>query len=252
MPRLQNKVAIITGAASGIGLGSAKLFAEEGANVVAVDVQDELLREEVAKMNENGDDVIAIHLDVTSEEEWKTAVQKTVDAYGRVDILVNNAGIHVPNKLLETSLEDWRHMLDTNTTSVFLGMREVIPEMKKAGGGSIINIASLAALTGSGAASGNGTAYSASKGAVRSLTNHAANHFAGDNIRVNAIFPGPIKTPIMGERQATIAERNKDVVPLPPYYGEAIDIAYGALYLASEESRFVTGEELIIDGGSVL
>ncbi|WP_100011809.1 SDR family NAD(P)-dependent oxidoreductase [Lentibacillus sediminis] len=252
MARLQDKVAIITGAASGIGLGNAKLFAKEGAKVVATDVQHDLLTEEAKKISESGGEITALYLDVTSENQWKEVVQKTVETYGQIDVLVNNAGIHIPNKILETSLDEWHNVLNVNTTGIFLGMREVIPEMQKAGKGSVINIASLAALTATGAASGNGTAYSASKGAVRSLTKHVAAHFANEKIRVNSIFPGPIKTPIMGDRQATIAERNKDVVPLPPHYGEASDIAYAALYYASEESRFVTGDETVIDGGSVI
>ncbi|QDI90810.1 glucose 1-dehydrogenase [Salicibibacter halophilus] len=252
MTRLQDKVAIVTGAASGIGLANAKLFAEEGAKVVATDVQSSLLEEEAKKINEREGAATALSLDVTSEDHWKEVVQKTVETYGQIDVLVNNAGIHIPDKILEASLEDWHKVMNVNTTGIFLGMREVIPEMQKVGRGSIINIASLAALTATGAAGGNGTAYSASKGAVRSLTKHVAAHFAEENIRANCIFPGPIKTPIMGDRQATIAERNRDVVPLPPHYGEASDIAYAALYYASEESRFVTGDETVIDGGSII
>lgn len=244
LTRLQNKVALVTGATSGIGLGIVKQFSKEGATVIATDVQKRILHEEAPHAP-------FMTLDVTSEEDWKHVVSSVIENYKTIDILVNNAGIHVPDKLLETSLDDYKRMMDTNATSVFLGMREVIPHMQTNGKGSIVNIASLAALTGSGAASGNGTAYSASKGAVRALSNHAANHFAKDNIRVNTIFPGPIKTPIMGKRQETIQERNRDVVPLPPHYGEASDIAFGALYFASDESRFVTGDELVIDGGSV-
>ncbi|RKD73146.1 NAD(P)-dependent dehydrogenase (short-subunit alcohol dehydrogenase family) [Sinobaca qinghaiensis] len=252
MARLQDKVAIVTGAAGGIGLGTAKLFAEEGAKVVVGDVQFDLLTEEAAKIKEEGGDITSLYLDTASEDSWKEAVQKTLETYGRIDILVNNAGIHIPNKILETSLDEWHQVMNINGTGYFLGMREVIPEMQKNGHGSIINIASISALTGTGAASGNGTAYSAAKGAVRSLTKHVAAHFAEEHIRANSIFPGPIKTPIMGERQKTIKEDNKNDVPLPPHHGEASDIAYAALYYASEESRFVTGDETVIDGGSVL
>ncbi|WP_252316094.1 SDR family NAD(P)-dependent oxidoreductase [Sinobaca sp. H24] len=251
MARLQDKVAIVTGAAGGIGLGTAKLFAEEGAKVIAGDVQFDLLTEEAAKIKEEGGDITPLYLDTASEDSWKEVVQKTLETYGRIDIL-NNAGIHLPNKILETSLDEWHQVMNINGTGYFLGMREVIPQMQKNGHGSIINIASISALTGTGAASGNGTAYSAAKGAVRSLTKHVAAHFAEEHIRANSIFPGPIKTPIMGERQKTIKEDNKDDVPLPPHYGEASDIAYAALYYASEESRFVTGDETVIDGGSVL
>ncbi|GAK04956.1 short-chain dehydrogenase/reductase [Geomicrobium sp. JCM 19037] len=251
MSRLEGLTAMVTGAASGIGLGTARLFAEEGANVVLADVNEQLLKQEVDNLQSEGLSVTRSTLDVTKKEAWAHTVQCALNTYHKIDILVNNAGIHRPDKLLDTELDVWHNVMDANATSVFLGMQQTIPHMQQLGKGSIINIVSVAALTGSGAAAGNGTAYSASKGAVRALTTHAANHFAKDQIRVNAIFPGPIKTPIMGERQKTIAERNKDVVPLPPYYGEARDIAYGALYFASDESRFVTGDELVIDGGSV-
>jgi cyclopentanol dehydrogenase len=251
LARLQNKVAIVTGAAGGIGLGTARLFAEEGAKVIAADVQFNLLQEEVKKIQDEGADITAFELDTTSEENWKKAVQQAVDTYGQVDILVNNAGIHYPSKILETSLEEWNKVMNVDSTGYFLGMREVIPEMQKAGQGSIINIASMAALTGSGAAGGNGTAYSAAKGAIRSMTKHVAAHFAEESIRANNIHPGPIRTPIMGERQKTISEDNQDVVPLPPHHGEAVDIAYAALYYASDESRFVTGDEMVVDGGSL-
>lgn len=251
MARLQNKVAIVTGAAGGIGLGTARLFAEEGAKVIAADVQLDLLQEEVKKIQDEGAEITAFELDTTSEGEWKKAVQQAVDTYGQVDILVNNAGIHYPSKILETTLEEWNKVMNVDSTGYFLGMREVIPEMQKAGQGSIINIASMAALTGSGSAGGNGTAYSAAKGAIRSMTTHVAAHFAEESIRANSIHPGPIRTPIMGERQKTIAKDNQDVVPLPPHHGEAVDIAYAALYYASEESRFVTGDEMVVDGGSL-
>ncbi|EZH67432.1 hypothetical protein DH09_05755 [Bacillaceae bacterium JMAK1] len=244
MTRLQNKIAVVTGATSGIGLGIAKQFSKEGATVIATDLQPGNIDEEVPEAT-------FMRLDVSSEEDWKQVVKSVIEEHQTIDILVNNAGIHFPDKLLETSLDDYNRMMDTNATSVFLGMKEVVPHMQRNENGSIINIVSLAALTGSGAARGNGTAYSAAKGAVRALTNHAANHFAKDRIRVNAIFPGPIKTPIMGERQHTIEENNRDVVPLPPHHGEPIDIAHGAVYFASDESRFVTGDELVIDGGSV-
>ncbi|MCE5208853.1 MAG: glucose 1-dehydrogenase [Chloroflexi bacterium] len=253
MFRLSGKVAIITGAAGGMGLASAKLFAKEGAKVVATDIQFDLLQKEVNAINKSGGDVLALELDVTSPEGWKSVVEKTIKKYGKVDILVNNAGIHIAKGILEAAVDDWNKVIAINTTSVFLGMKEVIPHMQKNGGGSIINISSIAALVG-GASDGGGAAYSASKGAVRSLTKHAAQNFAKDKIRVNSIHPGAIYTPMMEKsglsREAAIDLLKSDY-PLPPHVGEADDIAYGVLYLASDESRFVTGEELVIDGGFV-
>jgi NAD(P)-dependent dehydrogenase (short-subunit alcohol dehydrogenase family) len=252
MSRLLGKVAIITGAAGGMGLGDAQLFAKEGAKVVAADLQFDLLQKEVKAINESGGDALAIELDVSSPEGWKRVVNKTIEKYGKVDILVNNAGIHVAKGILEAEIDDWNKLMAINTTSVFLGMKEVIPHMQKNGGGSIINISSIAAMVG-GAADGGGAAYSASKGAVRSLTKHAAQNFAKDKIRVNSIHPGAIYTPMMVKAgiltYEAAQETFKNNFPLPPYAGEPKDIAYGVLYLASDESRYVTGEELVIDGG---
>ncbi|WP_337100646.1 SDR family NAD(P)-dependent oxidoreductase [Paenibacillus sp. YIM B09110] len=251
MGRLLGKVAIITGAAGGMGLADAQLFAKEGAKVVATDVQFELLQQGVDAINANGGDAVAVKLDVSSPEGWKQVVDLTVEKYGKIDILVNNAGIHIAKTILEADIDDWNKVMAINTTGVFLGMKSVIPEMQKNGKGSIVNISSIAAIVGGENADGNGAAYSASKGAVRSLTKHAAQSFAKDNIRVNSIHPGPIKTPIMGEFAKIAGDIYKNAVPLPPHAGDPEDIAYGVLYLASDESKFVTGEELVIDGGAI-
>jgi len=253
MSRLSGKVAIVTGAAGGIGLASAEQMAKEGAKVVATDVQFDLLQKGVNAINKSGGDAIALKLDVTSPKEWKAVVDKTIEKYGKVDILVNNAGIHVAKGILQEDLEGWNKVIAINATGVFLGMKAVIPHMQENGMGSIINISSIAALVG-GAGDGGGAAYSASKGAVRSITKHAAQNFAKDKIRVNSIHPGPIYTPMMenlGYTKEAAVRDLKDASPLPPHVGDPIDIAYGVVYLASDESRYVTGEELVIDGGFV-
>lgn len=248
MERLKNKVAIITGAAGGMGLATAQLFAQESAKVVATDVQLEVIEEEMSKIK---GDVLALKLDVSSKENWKKVVEKTIEKYGKIDILVNNAGIHIAKGILEAEIEDWNKVMAINTTGVFLGMKEVIPHMQNNAKGSIINISSIAAIIG-GMGDGGGAAYSASKGAVRSLTKHAAQNFAKDQIRVNSIHPGGIYTPMMEKMGITREQASstyKDYTPIPPHVGDPNDIAYGVLYLASDESKYVTGEELIIDGG---
>lgn len=255
MSRLSGKVAIVTGAAGGIGLASAQLMVKAGAKVVATDVQLELLQKEVnAIQGSGGEDIIAMELDVRSPESWKAVVDRTIQKFGKIDILVNNAGILIAKGILESEIEDWDKVMSINSTGVFLGMKSVIPYMQKNGQGSIINISSIAALVGGPSSDAGGAAYSASKGAVRSLTKHAAQHFAKDKIRVNSIHPGAVFTPMLeglGITQAAAVENLKDVFPLPPHVGAPEDIAYGVLYLASDESRFVTGEELVIDGGFV-
>jgi len=251
MVRLEGKVAIVTGAAGGMGLATARLFVKEGAKVVATDVQAELLQKEVHAIDPDGTSLIGVVMDVASPEAWKEVVQTALDKFGKLDILVNNAGIFVPKGILETEPEDWNRVLGINAAGVLWGMKAAIPAMQANGSGSIINIASIAALT-SGAGDGGGAAYGASKGAVRSMSRHAAMNFAKEKIRVNSIYPGPIYTPMVekgGAPREAVAEGLKAVCPLPPHIGDAIDIAYGVLYFASDESRFTTGAELVIDGG---
>lgn len=251
MARLKDKVAIVTGAASGMGRSTAEIFAREGAQVVATDVTEEKLNEVVDGIKEAGGDAIGIVLDVSSPESWQAAVEQTVDTYGGVDVLVNNAGIHVAKGILEAELEDWNTVLAVNTTGVWLGMKSVIPLMQARGGGSIVNISSIAGIIG-GMADGGGAAYSASKGAVRSLTKHAAQNFAADGIRVNSIHPGAVFTGLaeaVGLTKEGMAAAYGAEIPLPPHVGDPEDIGYGVLYLASDESKYVTGEELVIDGG---
>ena len=185
-------------------------------------------------------------LDVTDESEWEAAVQSAITSFGKLDILVNNAGIWRRGHVMETSSEQWDEIMDVNAKGVFLGTKSAIPEMRKAGGGSIVNISSTAGLVGSKTSS----AYSASKGAVRIFSKSTAIQYASEGIRANSIHPGPIDTdmgdqvwPDPTSREASISRTALSRI------GTAQDIAYGALYLASDESSFVTGSELVIDGG---
>ncbi|CAH0301650.1 Cyclopentanol dehydrogenase [Arthrobacter sp. Bi83] len=174
-------------------------------------------------------------------------VDDVLDEWGTIDILVNNAGIEIPNGILDAELDDWNKVMSINVMGTWLGMKSVIPAMQGSGHGSIVNVSSIAGIVGG---VGEGAAYSASKGAIRSLTKHAAQWFAKDSIRVSSIHPGPIDTGLtrgLGITKEALA--NTDAVPLPPHVGDASDIAYGMLYLASDESKFVTGEELVLDGG---
>ena len=244
--RLEGKVALITGAARGQGAAEARLFAQEGAKVILADVSDPEGIAVAAEIAEAGGDAIYVHLDVTDESEWDAAVQSAVTSFGKLDILVNNAGIWRRGHVMETSSEQWDDIMDVNAKGVFLGTKAAIPEMRKAGGGSIVNISSTAGLVGSKTSS----AYSASKGAVRIFSKSTAIQYASEGIRANSIHPGPIDTdmgdqvwPDSTSREASISRTALSRI------GTAQDIAYGALYLASDESSFVTGSELVIDGG---
>ncbi|WP_062049728.1 SDR family NAD(P)-dependent oxidoreductase [Bacillus sp. JCM 19034] len=249
MSRLSNKVAIITGAASGQGAEEAILFAQEGAKVVATDIQVELLNKVVKKIVDNGGDAIAIEHNVTNEEHWTKVVEEAVKTYGKIDILVNNAGIGGAEGFGEidtVDLNSWNKFMNINATGNFLGIKSVVPEMRKAGQGSIVNISSMAGLVGGAA----GVHYTASKGATRLLTKGAAVELGPEKIRVNSVHPGFINTPMVSvvtEDKEMIENALKDI-PIG-YIGEPIDVAYLVLFLASDESRFITGAEIAIDGG---
>lgn len=246
MGRLDDKVAIITGAASGQGAVEAKLFAKEGAKVVATDINEEALQTVVSEIKSAGGQAIAVKHNVVNEEEWVNVIDQAVKAFEKIDILVNNAGIAPSTPLEHTSLDDWHKGMDINMTSVFLGTKLVVPEMRKVGEGSIVNISSMAGLVGTGAAN----AYPASKGAIRIFTKASAVEFSKENIRVNSVHPGVIETP-MTKDVLDNDEWNTGLkaATLIPRWGKAEDVAYGVLYLASNESSFVTGSELVIDGG---
>ncbi|UNX53584.1 glucose 1-dehydrogenase [Georgenia sp. TF02-10] len=251
MGRLSGKVAIITGAASGMGLAGAQLFASEGATVVLTDVAAEALSRETEAIVDAGGQATSVLLDVADAASWLNVLDHTLKAFGGVDVLVNNAGIQIAKGVLEAELDDWNKVLGVNTTGVWLGMKAVLPHFQQHGGGSIVNVSSIGGIIG-GLADGGGAAYSASKGAVRSLTKHAAQWFAKDNVRVNSIHPGAVYTGMaagLGYTKESISEQYATEIPLPPHVGDPIDIAYGMLYLASDESKYVTAAELVIDGG---
>lgn len=244
--RLEGKVALITGGARGQGAAEARLFAREGAKVVIADVLDREGAQLEAEIAEAGGDAVFLHLNVTSEDEWVKAVATTISRFGKLDVLVNNAAIWGRGHVTETTSEDWDSVLEVNAKGVFLGTKLAIPEMRKAGGGSIINISSTAGLVGSITS----TAYSASKGAVRLLTKSTAIQYAREGIRANSLHPGPVDTK-MGDQVWPDAGSRETAVAKTPIgrMGTPEDIAYGALYLASDESSFITGSELVMDGG---
>ena len=242
--RLENKVAIISGGSRGMGAFEAALFVQEGAKVIIGDVRDEEGRDLVRQI---GTDVVYMHLDVTSESDWAAVVKEATDRYGKLDILVNNAGVSARGTIEEISVEDWDRVMGINAKGVFLGTRAAIPEMRKAGGGSIINISSQLGLVGMAESSPQ---YQSSKGAVRIFTKSAAIQYASVGIRVNSVHPGPIVTPMTEARRSDSSVQQVMVSRIPlGRYGESEDVAYGVLYLASDESSFVTGSELVIDGG---
>ena len=245
MGRLDGKVAIITGGAMGQGEAEARLFAREGARVVIGDIVEEQGNAVALDIGEQGGEALFVRLDVASEDDWRRAVEIAVEAYGRLDILVNNAGIRGPFGIEDLSLEDWDRVVDVNQKGVFLGTKHSVPAMRKGGGGSIVNISSVAAIRGRGSA-----AYSATKGAVRTFTKVTAIHYAKDNIRCNSVHPGPVDTAFFGDALQDQAVRDRTVRPIP--MGRLCtpeDVAYAVLYLASDDASFVTGAELVVDGG---
>jgi len=244
--RLENKVALISGGARGMGAVEAKLFAKEGAKVIIGDMLEDEGRKVEAEINEAGGECAFVVLDVSDEDAWRKAVDDAVSRYGKLDILVNNAGIYRAHNVEETTADEWDQVMDINAKGVFLGTKHAIPAMREAGGGSIVNISSVAGLTGSKVTS----AYNASKGAVRLLTKSTAIQYAADGIRANSVHPGTIETPMTEGFLADDAARQDRMDRTPiGRLGRPEDVAYGALYLASDEASFVTGSELVIDGG---
>ena len=252
MARLEGKVALISGGARGQGAVEANLFAKEGAKVVIGDLLEEEGRKVEAQIAEMGGECLFVRLDVTSQTDWEQAVQATVSRFGKLNILVNNAGIGTPRgpdgvavTIEELGEDQWDRVMDINAKGVFLGTRSAIAEMRKAGGGSIINISSIAGLVG-----GTSTAYGASKGAVRLFTKATAIQYAGEGIRANSVHPGVIETPMTANMLSDTAQRETSIARHPMgRVGRPEEVAYGVLYLASDESSFVTGSELVIDGG---
>lgn len=234
--RLQGKIVLVTGAASGIGHAVAELFSREGATVFASDIATPKLA--------YSDDIEALKLDVTSESDWETAIDTVVEKSGRLDVLINNAGIIAYEPLHELEMNAWMTMIAVDQTGVFLGMREAIRVMRRQKSGSIVNISSI---WGSAAVAG-AHSYHAAKGAVRNMSKNAAMTYVADGIRVNSVHPGFIHTPLT---DAQAADLNELVIASTPMRrgGQPIEVAYGCLFLASDEASYVTGIELVIDGG---
>ena len=244
--RLDGKVALISGAARGQGAAEARLFSREGAAVVLGDILEDPGRQVEAEINETGGEALFLRLDVSSESDWERAVAETLARFGKLNVLVNNAAILRSTPIEHTTVEEWDTVMAVNARGVFLGTKHAIPAMREAGGGSIINISSTAGLVGSR----QGGAYGASKGGVRLFTKFAAIQHAKDGIRANSIHPGPIDTEMIAHVIGTPEGRAASQARVPlDSIGTVDDIAYGALFLASDESSFMTGAELVIDGG---
>jgi NAD(P)-dependent dehydrogenase (short-subunit alcohol dehydrogenase family) len=244
--RLHDKIALITGAARGIGAATARLFAREGARLVLTDLLDEQGEALAAELRADGAQAVYAHHDVASRDDWRRIAALIEEQYGHLDILVNNAGIAGGPQFEEATDADWDRMLDVNVKSMFIGIQTLLPALRVRGA-SVVNLSSQLGLVGTDTSSPQ---YQTSKGAVRMLTKHAAIHFAADAIRVNSVHPGPIVTP-MTETRRNDADRHPRIISRIPLgrYGEADEVAYGILYLASNESSFSTGTELVIDGG---
>jgi NAD(P)-dependent dehydrogenase (short-subunit alcohol dehydrogenase family) len=247
--RLQDKIALITGAGSGIGREASLLFAAEGASVLAVDVNSDSLGETAEKVKAAGGDVTPHVADVSSAEGAEAMVKAAESAYGRLDVMFNNAGImhSDDDDAISTEIEIWDLTMDINARGVFLGCKYGIPALRRAGGGSIINTASFVALLGAATPQ---VAYTASKGAVLAMTRELAVVHARENIRVNALCPGPLRTELLMKFLDTDEKKQRRLVHIPMgRFGEAAEMAKAALWLASDESSFVTGTEFVVDGG---
>ena len=256
MGRLANRVALVSGGASGIGKASAVRLAEEGAKVVVADIDAELGQQTVGAIQDNSGAATFMRLDVTNESQWQECVAATVDVYGGLNILVNNAGIAVGGSILTMTLEDWQRQQAINLDGVFLGVKYAIPAMIESGNGSVINISSVAGIKGSA----NLAAYNATKGGVRLFTKGVARECSANRwpVRVNSVHPGVIETPIWDKMNPELLEAGMNTMDLESMaeqvvptgqLGKPLDIANGVVFLASDESSYMTGTELIIDGG---
>ena len=245
--RLEGKVAIVSGAASGMGAEEARLFAREGASVVVADITDDDGKAVAREIEDSGGEAVFVHTDVTSEESWRQAVETTIERYGKVDILVNNAGISSGIFSDPLDVDGWSRIMDVNATGVYLGTRAVIPAMREARAGSIVNISSIMGFV---AGDYGHPAYHASKGAVRIFTKATAVRYGPDGIRANSVHPGympPMRTSV---RDPADRDEHVRLTPLRRI-GETIEVANGVLFLASDEASFITGTELVIDGGFI-
>ncbi len=250
MYRLKGKVAIVTGAASGMGKSISQIFAREGAQVTLADINDKDGNQVVEDIKKAGGDAMFVKLDVTSEDQWKDTVAKTMARFGKLTTLVNCAGIFFGKSIEDMTYTEWKRVIAINLDGVFLGIKYSVGAMKNSGGGSIINMSSAGGIVGTV----DSSPYNASKGGVRLLSKAAAMEFSKTghnyNIRVNSVHPGVIKTPMTTWIQRG-DEGSEAIIKEQPigYLGEPEDVAYGVLYLASDEGRYLTGSELVIDGG---
>jgi 3(or 17)beta-hydroxysteroid dehydrogenase len=252
MNRMRGKAAIVTGGALGIGRACALKLAEEGASVTVTDLDAAEGPLVVEEIRDKGGDAIFVEQDVADEARWEHVMRVVIDRYRKLDVLVNNAGVALAKDVEHTTLEEWRRLMSINLDGVFLGTKHAVQAMKANRGGSIVNLSSIEGLVGDP----NLAAYNASKGGVRLLTKSAALYCAkaGYDIRVNSVHPGYIWTPMVEnflKSQGDVAQGRKLLDSLHPigHVGEPDDIAFGVLYLASDEAKFVTGTELVIDGG---
>jgi NAD(P)-dependent dehydrogenase (short-subunit alcohol dehydrogenase family) len=248
--RLQNKVAVITGSASGIGRECALLFAAEGAAVVISDLNDEAGAATVRDIRQNsGSEAIYVHADVSKTADVEHLITKAVDTFGKLDVMMNNAGIFpdADGSVTDTSEDVWDLVMRVNLKGVFLGCKHAIPALLASGGGSIVNVASFVAVMGAAVPQ---IAYTASKGGVLSMTREIAVEFARKNIRANALCPGPVETPLMHTIFSDPVKKNRRLVHIPPgRFAQPREVAQAALFLASDESSFVNGATFMVDGG---
>ena len=243
--RLEGKVALVTGGASGIGAEVARFLAREGAKVLVADIAERQGEAVAAEIRQAGGEASFVRLDVTQEEAWIRAIEEAETRYGKLNVLVNNAGITERRTIENASLESWHKVMEVNATGVFLGTKHAIPAMRRAGGGSIVNISSAHAIVGDV----GHPAYFASKAAVRLLTKATAIQHAKDNIRANSVHPGFVETPMTAEFHASGAREIREAKTPLGRLAVPADIAWGVLFLASDESAYMTGSELVIDGG---
>ncbi len=249
MGRLDGKVAIISGGANGMGRSECTIFAQEGAKVVIGDIREEDGQAVAAAIKEAGGDAMFVHLDVTSEESWQAAVDQAVARYGKLNVLVNNAGISGSSQGDPMGTEGWDNIMNVNAKGVFLGTKTAIPKMIEAGGGSIVNISSVAALVAGGGPMQH-VAYNSSKAAVRLLTKVIAARYGKDGIRCNSVHPGtmpPMTTANPDTREFNVSRL--DTFPIPRA-GRVEEVANAVLFLASDDASYITGVELPVDGGS--
>lgn len=242
--RLDGKVALISGAGRGQGAVHAELFANEGASVVLGDILEKEVHFVADEITARGGAAEPILLDVTRPGDWVAAVGLTEKTFGRLDVLVNNAGIIDEGGAVDEELEAWDRVIAVNQTGMFLGMKHAVPAMRRSGGGSIINVSSTLGVVGAD----DYIAYQASKGAVRQMTRSAALSYVKDGIRVNTICPGFIETPMTDDLEDEIRDHDIGMTPMGRA-GKPIEVSYAVVYLASDESSFVTGSDLVVDGG---